>query len=399
MYVNSTAEPDGVEDDEGQYVVINLKYGWKEKIDGELVTVKESNTIDFDIVVENGKFEIFKSYNMLLDMTYTITANRDLGGLEAEDKVVLTNNDVYRPIADKFTSGKSNGLEYRLYEPTIGEGQRPLIVWFHGSGEGKASNMTQILANKGGVGFATDEAQNIFGGAYVLAPQCPDNWSYLYGNDYTDQAIALIKEIIANNNIDPNRVIIAGCSAGGKMTWNTLLKEPDMFAAAVPICAEVPVKEDLETVLEAVKDVPIWLVHSEDDGTVPVENSRQNYKVLKELGGNITYTEYKNVMGYDQGTGLTHNYSGHWSWVYALNNDPVNDEGVSLFGWIAKQNLADRKVESNTPVQSENPTQSSTNTTVKSPETGDETHIILPVSLLTLSVASGYMSLRRRKEY
>ena len=176
MYVNSTSIPDGEADAEGQYVVIELKYG----------------------------------------------SNQNLGNLKQGDQILLTNDDVYRPIAGQFSAGKSNGLTYRLYEPTLGEGERPLIVWFHGSGEGGLSNITHILCNKGGVGFATEEAQEIFGGAYVLAPETPDNWTFA-GKDYTEQAIALIQDVIDNNNIDPNRVVIAGCSAGGYMTWQTLL--------------------------------------------------------------------------------------------------------------------------------------------------------------------------------
>ena len=292
MYVNSTSIPDGEADAEGQYVVIELKYGWKEYVDGVLTTVKQSNTCDYDIVMKDGAFSIFESLNVLLDMHYTITSNQNLGNLKQGDQILLTNDDVYRPIAGQFSAGKSNGLTYRLYEPTLGEGERPLIVWFHGSGEGGLSNITHILCNKGGVGFATEEAQEIFGGAYVLAPETPDNWTFA-GKDYTEQAIALIQDVIDNNNIDPNRVVIAGCSAGGYMTWQTLLAAPDMFAAAVPICAPgIYTTEDFE----AIKDVPIWMVHSKDDTTVDVEYSYANYYLLKELGDDVTLTLYDHYL-------------------------------------------------------------------------------------------------------
>lgn len=407
MYVNSTSIPDGEADEKGQYVVIELKYGFKEDIDGTLTTVKQSNTCDYDIIMKDGAFSIFDSHNVLLDMHYTITANQDLGQLKTGDTIELTNEDVYRPIVDQFTTGKSNGLEYRLYKPSQGEGQRPLIVWFHGSGEGRTSNITQILCNKGGTGYATEEAQDIFDGAYVLAPQCPDNWAFA-GKDYTEQAIALIKDVIENNNIDPNRVIISGCSAGGAMTWQTLLAAPDMFAAAIPICApETYTAEDLE----AVKDVPIWMVHSKDDTTVNVEYSYANYYLLKELGGNVTLTLYDHVVGYDEGLGVEQNYSGHWSWVYALNNDPVNEKGQSLFEWIAEQTLAIDNDNSNSDNDSvDKPNDSTTqkpsvdqqptdNNKVDSvPKTGDHMNVVLPMTLLVVSVAFGYSVLKKRKE-
>lgn len=81
MYVNSTSIPDGEADAEGQYVVIELKYGWKEYVDGVLTTVKQSNTCDYDIVMKDGAFSIFESLNVLLDMHYTITSNQNLGNL------------------------------------------------------------------------------------------------------------------------------------------------------------------------------------------------------------------------------------------------------------------------------------------------------------------------------
>lgn len=420
MYVNSTSIPDGEADAEGQYVVIELKYGWKEYVDGVLTTVKQSNTCDYDIVMKDGAFSIFESLNVLLDMHYTITSNQNLGNLKQVDQILLTNDDVYRPIAGQFSAGKSNGLTYRLYEPTLGEGERPLIVWFHGSGEGGLSNITHILCNKGGVGFATEEAQEIFGGAYVLAPETPDNWTFA-GKDYTEQAIALIQDVIDNNNIDPNRVVIAGCSAGGYMTWQTLLAAPDMFAAAVPICAPgIYTTEDFE----AIKDVPIWMVHSKDDTTVDVEYSYANYYLLKELGADVTLTLYDHVIGYDEGSDLIHTYSGHWSWVYALNNDPTNDKGQSLFEWIAEQTLANDedtvvnpdenepvvKPDEKDPVEinpsnnvtqqpsGDQPTDVDNNQTVSVPNTGDHLNVVLPVTLLVLSAAIGYVVLRKRKE-
>ena len=54
------------------------------------------------------------------------------------------------------------------------------MVWLHGGGEGgwaeAQDNALPLLANRGALGFATPEAQDIFGGAYVLAPQATDFW-------------------------------------------------------------------------------------------------------------------------------------------------------------------------------------------------------------------------------
>ena len=67
------------------------------------------------------------------------------------------------------------------------------------------NNLSQLKANRGAVALASDEAQNIFNGAYVLAPQTPHEWS-----ENIDDATKLINNIIKNNNIDSNRIYSYG---------------------------------------------------------------------------------------------------------------------------------------------------------------------------------------------
>ena len=65
---------------------------------------------------------------------------------------------------------------------SAGRGRHPLIVWLHGGGEGASlpddyyDNETTLRANRGALGFATAEAQRIFAGAYVVAPQSTSYW-------------------------------------------------------------------------------------------------------------------------------------------------------------------------------------------------------------------------------
>ena len=72
------------------------------------------------------------------------------------------------------------------------------------------------------------------------------------------------------------------------------------------------------------------MVHSKDDTTVSVEGSIQNKAYLDELNGKAKLTLYENV------SLNGNNYPGHWSWIYALNNLP-QDQGISLFEWLSKQ--------------------------------------------------------------
>src|SRR4051794_41636394 len=111
-------------------------------------------------------------------------------------------------------------MKYRLYSPGSRRGRHPLIVWLHGGGEGASlpdgyyDNETTLRANRGALGFATAEAQRIFSGAYVVAPQSTSYWL-----EDGDRFAPLIAEIVAGvarrYPVDRERIYVAGCSNGG----------------------------------------------------------------------------------------------------------------------------------------------------------------------------------------
>jgi predicted peptidase len=116
-------------------------------------------------------------------------------------------------------------------------------------------------------------------------------------------------------------------SNGGIGTWNIIEKNPDLFAAAVPICGigdlrGMELGKEYEPLKDTgaykdIKDMPIWIFHAEDDPLVDVRYSRDAEKAIKELGGkNVKYTEYP------AGTVMP---MGHFSWVPALQNQEMID--------------------------------------------------------------------------
>src|SRR4029079_236043 len=125
-----------------------------------------------------------------------------------------------------------------------GRGGSPLVVWLHGGGEGGLlpdgyyDNETTLRANRGALGFATQEAQQIFGGAYVVAPQSTSYWI-----EDGPRLAPLLREIIAGlvrrYPIDRRRIYLAGCSNGGYMTMEMTSIYPDMFAADGPVSGRV----------------------------------------------------------------------------------------------------------------------------------------------------------------
>jgi predicted peptidase len=211
------------------------------------------------------------------------------------------------------------------------------VVWLHGGGEGASlpdnyyDNETTLRANRGALGFATPEAQRIFAGAYVVAPQSTSFWL-----EDGPRFAPLIREIIADlarrYPIDRDRIHVVGCSNGGYMSLKMTTVYPDLFAASVPICGVVeplggsgpPMITDAE--LKQIS-TPTWLVASRDDPTVPPEPNTVHAHDL--IPGSL-------MSLYDHVIWNGHQFNGHWSWLYVARNDP-SINGTHIWQWMARQ--------------------------------------------------------------
>ena len=306
-------------------IVINLKYG---------KDVAGANTLSY----VTGDV----SRNVLMDLEYRVDQKKKIKdyktGFHIQGKIVDEE-------ADKFIAAKSkSGVNYQYFKPVNKDDgkKHPLIIWFHGNGEGGykdyRNNVSQKLANRGAVAFAEDKTQKIFGGAYVVAPQADDTWYNNYTKGYIKSVKAMIDEFVSENNIDKNRIYIFGASAGGYMSFRMMIEYPNYFAAFSTSAAALDKAATSGGVATTAQDLmkirnkPLWMVHAQNDPTISYENtSKRVYDVLSKYGAILS--SYPNVK-----IGETE-YNGHWSWIYSLRNMPVNDKGEHLFEWMARQNL------------------------------------------------------------
>ena len=309
-------------------IVINLKYG---------KDVAGANTLSY----VTGDV----SRNVLMDLEYRVDQKKKIKdyktGFHIQEKIVDEE-------ADKFVAAKSkSGVNYQYFKPVNKDDgkKHPLIIWFHGNGEGGykdyRNNVSQKLANRGAVAFAEDKTQKIFGGAYVVAPQADDTWYNNYTKGYIKSVKAMIDEFVSENNVDKNRIYIFGASAGGYMSFRMMIEYPNYFAAFSTSAAALDKAATSGGVATTAQDLmkirnkPLWMVHAQNDPTISYENtSKRVYDVLSKYGAILS--SYPNVK-----IGETE-YNGHWSWIYSLRNMPVNDKGEHLFEWMARQNLKTR---------------------------------------------------------
>jgi predicted peptidase len=287
-----------------------------------------------------------KGRNVRLDLVYTITQNAPITLRNGRPITIssFVQGRLSNPEVDAFSYGVSgSGMKYRLYSPTrggsrsTGRGKHPLVVWLHGGGEGALlpdnyyDNETTLRANRGALGFATPQAQRIFSGAYVVAPQSTSFWLE-DGDRFAPLIDEIIRDLVRRHPVDRARIYVAGCSNGGYMSMKMTTVYPHRFAASVPICGVVtslqpggpPVLTDAE--LTHI-DTPTWLVASLDDTTVPPQANTIHAHDL--IPGSLA-TLYEHVIWNG------HQFPGHWSWIYVARNDPsVN--GTHIWQWMAQQ--------------------------------------------------------------
>ena len=437
---------------EGKRPADETAYGDKDQ-DRTIVRVEEKGTkveIYFD---ENDGAAGTLSYlatgarNIPVDIEYTVTQNTpvkvsamdgtDLG----EDTFVYScTNTVEDEETAKFTSVKvDNGINYQYYDAGDADS---LIVWFHGNGEGdykgSQNNVAQLLANRGTVAWATDEAQEIFGKAHVMSFQAPDTWYYAQKDGLLEKAYNEIQEVISKKGIDPKKVYVSGCSAGGYMTTRMLIKYPNLFKAAMINCPalDVATKRGGETPtdeeLASLKNSPtaIWLVQGATDGTVNTEDcSKRLFKALTDgqelvesrheqaLDSDFTTTETKDGKykislydtteagklqfgeDFDQDDVKTLvEFSNHWSWIYTLNNNPESADGTSIWKWAANYNVTDTSTKTDDKTDNtQKPSQPTTDKTTNSVKTGDNT-VMSSYAIMMLLAAGAYTAIKKKAE-
>jgi predicted peptidase len=201
-----------------------------------------------------------------------------------------------------FKKDKSS-LQYRLFIP---EGYKdskesyPLVVFLHGAGERGDDNTAQLV--HGVADFVNPDSQKKRP-CFVIAPQCPNDEVWVWGLipklekkskkpavEAGDLVPLLVEVLCKEYRIDKKRIYLTGLSMGGFGTWELMCRNPNLFAAGVPICGGGHTSQ-----ADRIAKIPIWCFHGEKDGIVPVKDSRAMIDAVKKAGGKPKYTEYKGV--------------------------------------------------------------------------------------------------------
>jgi len=211
-------------------------------------------------------------------------------------------------------------FRYRLLRPASDgrDGHRyPLVLFLHGAGERGDDNVKQL---KFLPTWLAEPAVRQRHPCFVLVPQCrmDERWVDVSWADVksTPQPAAptvdltaatkALDETLLREAVDPARVYLTGLSMGGYGTWDLAARQPDRFAAILPICGGGD-----DDVAPRLAHLPIWCFHGDADTAVAVERSRSMIAAVKAAGGRPIYSELPGV--------------GHDSWTPAYRDGFVLD--------------------------------------------------------------------------
>ncbi|WP_333821113.1 prolyl oligopeptidase family serine peptidase [Ohtaekwangia sp.] len=207
---------------------------------------------------------------------------------------------------------------YGLYLPKNYDEKKkyPLVIMLHGAGSNHRLSLRRVFGKSNANGETDVEATRYFPEwkdvEYIVAsPYARGTMGYqgVAEKDVMD----VLADVKSRFSIDEDRIYLTGLSMGGGGTLWIGLTRPDIWAALFPVCPAPPKGTD-ELAPNAL-NLPVFFHHGDQDGAVPVAVSRDWTKKLKELGVNVSYTEYP---------GVNHN-----SWENAYKDEAV-------FDWFSK---------------------------------------------------------------
>lgn len=197
---------------------------------------------------------------------------------------------------DRYGDGmtpNSNDLPGRLWVPDgpAPEGGYTLVTVLHGFGERGSvfyNSTTQTFLPGYNTAQVNSNINNLFSAAQsrgfiFYAPQAWGGW----GGDNYNMAANQMAKIMREYNVDPTRVYVTGLSNGGRGTLEMASIYDDVFAAALAICPQVTNWNPGQTIAnpDVLADLPLWMLHARNDGTVDVSASRNGVNLIRNEKG------------------------------------------------------------------------------------------------------------------
>ena len=199
----------------------------------------------------------------------------------------------------KMVQGRGGGLDYVGVYPVDYQPEKsyPLIALLHGFG----ANMHDLAGL----------ASHIDPRRYVYV--CPNGilpmqlgpgftgyaWTPLLGEKTIADVhraeaaiVGFVEEMMRVHGVSEGRVLLAGFSQGGMMTYQVGLPRPEVFGGLSALSARIDEEEEILERLPAGRSQPIFIGHGTQDALISVEAGRTSRDFLQKAGYDPVYREY-----------------------------------------------------------------------------------------------------------
>lgn len=167
--------------------------------------------------------------------------------------------------------------------------QYPLVVMLHWGGEVTPFYGRGILEE-----LALPALQAL--DAIFVAPDCKHgHWH----NQESEAAVLTLVNYLTNNyKIDPEKIVLAGYSMGGRGTWYIAARNQTLFCAVIPMACP-PAAEATAVTWQ----IPLFVIHSQDDEHFSYEYTASIINELQAQGFEVTFQTATGVTHFD-GVGI-----------------------------------------------------------------------------------------------
>ena len=188
-------------------------------------------------------------------------------------------------------------LPYNIYIPKdYNPAEKyPLVLFIHDAGVASGDVTHTLYQGNGATSWAEPQAQARHK-CIVVAPEYPvitvdDNWNYSH---HLDATIALLRDLQTRYSIDPKRIYTTGQSMGCMSSIVMMLKEPDLFAAALLVAGKWN-----PSLMRPLDKQNIWIISCEGD----VSSSSlqgQAVELWRSQGSNVTEATWDMTLPQEQ---------------------------------------------------------------------------------------------------
>jgi len=118
--------------------------------------------------------------------------------------------------------------------------------------------------------------------ALLVAPTTEQSgWATPTGEAAAFAALAAVEQHL---RVDTQRRVVMGYSMGGRGTWHLAATFRSHFVAAIPIAGRPG-----EVALDTLQDLPLYVIHSEADRRVPIEDTARAVERLHAIGAPVEF--------------------------------------------------------------------------------------------------------------